>query len=110
MPSRALVGLALLAVGLLAGCGSPPAAIRTTTVDLPPSYTFQPAHISVAAGSTITWTNHDNFSHTVQIDGQPEVHFMRPGEATQISLATAGEYHYLCTLHTQNMQGTITVT
>jgi plastocyanin len=107
--SQLLVGLSLVAV-LVAGCSSPRAsAAQTTSVDLPPSYTFAPAHISVAPGSTVTWTNHDHFSHTVQVDGQPEVHFMRPGESTQITMSAAGEYHYVCTLHTQNMQGTITV-
>jgi plastocyanin len=44
------------------------------------------------------------------VDGQSEVHLMRPGESAQITFATPGEYHYVCTLHTQNMQGTVTVT
>ena len=58
----------------------------------------------------MTWTNHNNFTHTVQVDGQSEVHQMRPGESAQISFATPGTYHCVCTLHTQNMQGSVTVT
>jgi plastocyanin len=102
---------------LLAGCAGASAravpasaAVRINTVDLPRSYKFEPARISVSAGSTVTWTNHDNFSHSVQVDGQNDVHLMRPGESTQIIFGTPGEYHYTCTLHAQNMQGSITVT
>jgi plastocyanin len=103
---------------LLVGCArqssaaAPPpnVAAHTSTVDLPPSYRFEPAHITVTAGTTVTWTNHDNFTHSVQVDGQSEVHMLRPGESAQILFSTPGEYHYVCTLHTQNMQGSITVT
>jgi plastocyanin len=84
-------------------------AVRTTTVNLPPSYTFEPRHIEVSAGSTVTWTNRDNFSHSVQVTGQPDVQLMRPGETAQVTFSSPGEYHYVCTLHTQNMQGDVTV-
>jgi len=85
-------------------------AAQTNVVDLPPSYRFEPANISVKAGSTVSWTNRDNFSHSVQVDGQTDVHPMRPGESAQIAFSTPGTYYYVCTLHTQNMQGTVTVT
>ena len=108
----------LAAAGLpviLAGCGgtssaSASAAVPTTQVDLPPSYQFSPARIQVARGSTVTWTNHDNFTHSVQVQGQSEVHIMRPGESTQITFDTPGDYSYVCTFHTQNMKGTVSVT
>lgn len=110
-PERLLV---LVAIGVLVGgCGRPSTAaepVATTTVDLPPSYRFEPLAIRVARGATVTWTNHDNFTHTVQVTGQPDVHTMKPGEATQITFDTPGEYPYICTLHTQNMRGTVTVT
>ncbi|HEX8968234.1 MAG TPA: plastocyanin/azurin family copper-binding protein [Chloroflexota bacterium] len=114
----ALVLLTLLLAGVVeGGCTAPATAsqaagdvVRTAQVDLPPSYLFAPAHISVSAGTNVTWTNHDNFSHSVQVDGQSEVHLMRPGEQAQITFASPGVYHYVCTLHTQNMQGTVTVT
>ena len=101
---------------LLAGCAprtaaqSAGSAASTTVVDLPPSYVFRPAHIAVSAGSTVTWTNHDNFTHSVQVDGQSDVHMMRPGESAQITFSKPGDYHYICTLHAQNMQGSVTVT
>jgi plastocyanin len=110
-------GLVLLAAAglLLAGCGGTSSssaqqpAARSNTVDLPPSYQFAPTHIQVASGTTVTWTNHDNFTHSVQVQGQTEVHMMRPGESAQITFSAPGDYRYICTLHTQNMQGTVTV-
>jgi len=109
---RSLARLLAISAMLLAGCagaGASATPMRTTSVDLPVSYKFEPAHIVVAPGSTVTWTNHDNFTHSVQVDGQSEVHMLRPGESTQIVFATPGEYHYVCTLHTQNMQGSVSV-
>jgi plastocyanin len=97
---------------LLVGCApaaSSASVARTNQVDLPPSYKFEPAHIQVVAGSSVTWTNHDNFTHTVQLDGQSEVRQIRPGERISVLFDAPGEYHYVRTLHTQNMQGTVSV-
>lgn len=115
------IGLLTLAMLVLVACApstktgsanasGASAAVQTNTVDLPPSYLFSPASISVKAGSTVTWTNHDNFTHSVLVDGQSDVHMMKPGESAQITFATPGNTHYVCTLHPQNMQGTVTVT
>jgi plastocyanin len=93
-----------------AGSGEPAA---TSTVDLPPSYRFQPASIAVGAGTTVTWTNHDNFTHSVQfLDGglPSDPMLMKPGETATFTFGTAGTYRYQCSLHPQNMQGTVTVT
>jgi plastocyanin len=101
------------ACAALTGCA--PAAtnaatpVHTAQVDLPPSYQFVPAAIQVQPGSTVTWTNHDNFTHSVQVQGQGEVHMLRPGETTQIRFDQPGTYPYICTLHTQNMHGTVVV-
>jgi len=84
--------------------------VRTAQVDLPPSYLFAPTAIEVAPGTTVTWTNHDNFTHSVQVQGQSEVHMLRPGETTQIRFDQPGSFPYVCTLHTQNMHGTVVVT
>jgi plastocyanin len=107
------VGVVFLGCGLLTGCA--PAtqraskSVRTSQVDLPPSYQFAPASIDVAPGTAVTWTNHDNFTHSVQVQGQSEVHMLRSGESTQISFDQPGTYPYVCTLHTQNMRGTVIV-
>jgi plastocyanin len=108
--------VALLAIaGLLGGCaggstsGSP---VATSNVDLPPSYKFEPAAISVKAGTVVTWKNDDHFTHSVQfLDGglptAPMV--MDPGASVTFTFDRPGLYHYQCHLHPQNMQGTVTV-
>jgi plastocyanin len=50
-----------------ANAGAPDASpVATTSVQLPPSYRFEPAVIAVAAGATVTWTNADHFTHNVR--------------------------------------------
>ena len=108
MIAPAMIALAMVALA----CAAPSRAAsqaRTTTVDLPPSYVFQPAAIEVTRGSTVTWTNHDNFTHSVQVQGQSDVHTMTPGQTAQITFDQPGTYAYVCTLHAQNMKGTVTV-
>jgi plastocyanin len=112
------VGLALAAVLalVLAACSSQAAGaspVATDKVDLPPSYRFAPAAITVKAGTTVTWTNDDHFTHSVQLlDGDlaKDPHVMEPGQQTTLAFPTAGTYHYQCHLHPQNMQGTVVVT
>ena len=87
--------------------------VATSTVDLPPSYRFVPEAIQGKVGTTVTWTNNDNFTHSVQFkDGglpiDPMV--MQPGADATFTFSTAGTFSYLCHLHPQNMQGTVTVT
>jgi plastocyanin len=93
------------------GAGASPVA--TSTVDLPPSYKFVPAAITVKAGTTVTWNNHDNFTHSVQfLDGglPTDPQLMKPGASTTFTFETAGTFKYQCSLHPQQMQGTVTVT
>jgi len=103
------------AAWLAAGCAAsgPASPVATTTVDLPASYRFAPAAITVPAGATVTWTNSDHFTHTVQFKdgGLPaDPTQLQPGETTSFRFATPGLYHYQCSLHPQNMQGTVEVT
>ncbi len=107
-----LLALALVACG---GSGSGDAGaggaspVPTSTVDLPRSYRFEPVAITVPAGTTVTWTNNDNFTHNVSLDGVEPL-TMRPGESASHAFAAAGSYPYVCSLHPQDMQGTVVVT
>ena len=101
----------LLAVILVvAGCGSSASTepVATTEVQMAKSYRFDPKTIEVEAGDTVTWTNADNFTHTVQVDGQ-EDHKVERGESVSISFDTPGTYHYVCTLHKRDMDGEVIV-
>ena len=83
-------------------------AVATTTVDLPKSYKFEPPAITVDAGATVTWTNHDDFTHNVTFEGEEGL-TMRPGESTTRDFPTAGTYAYQCSLHPRDMNGTVVV-
>jgi plastocyanin len=101
-----------MAVVALAGCSSgattPASPVATTTVDLPKSYKFVPASILVDVGATVTWTNNDNFTHNVTFGDEPSK-TMKPGESATREFPAAGTFPYQCTLHPQDMQGTVIV-
>ncbi|MGH9175638.1 MAG: cupredoxin domain-containing protein, partial [Vicinamibacterales bacterium] len=101
MNRRGLLGrsaVALLAVLLLGGCGGGSDTgepVETDHDDLPPSYRFAPEVIQVTAGTAVTWTNNDHFTHTVQFDDGD--YKIEPGESVAITFETPGEYDYTCT-------------
>lgn len=111
IPAFALTTLLLLPAAACAGPASSDAGpVATAHVDLPRSYLFSPANIVVPPGTTVTWKNGDQFTHSVRlIDGGRMVGTMKPGETVGFTFATAGTYAYECSFHPQNMRGTVTV-
>lgn len=113
LPALAALGLVLVAAcggGASGGAGDVQASpVATATVDLPKSYRFAPSAIVVPAGSTVTWTNHDNFSHNVSLEGAAPL-AMSPGESVTHTFATPGLYAYVCSLHPKDMKGSVLVT
>ncbi len=103
-----LAALALTACGPSAADASP---VATSKVDLPPSYKFVPANITIPVGTTVTWTNNDNFTHSVRLlDDGGDVMVMKPGESVTYTFDKPGLHHYDCSFHAQNMKGTVLVT
>ena len=102
--------LLTLAAIALAGCGADESSepVATTEVSMAKSYTFEPSRIEIEAGQDVTWTNDDNFTHTVQVDGQ-EDHQVERGESVSIAFDEPGTHHYVCTLHRQDMDGEVIV-
>ncbi len=71
---------------------------------------FEPADLTVAAGTTVTWTNTGAATHTVKwSDGTPESSGLTSGATYQRTFDTAGSFPYVCGIH-GSMSGTITVT
>jgi plastocyanin len=105
-----LLVLAAAFVTAGAGCGSSAdaAPVATTQVTMAKSYRFDPKNVEVDAGAAVTWTNDDNFTHTVHVDGM-EDHKVEPGDKVSITFPTAGTYHYVCTLHRRDMEGEVIV-
>jgi plastocyanin len=103
--------LAALLVVLAAGCGgtgdSEPVA--TTEVKMVKSYRFEPETIEIQAGQTVTWTNEDNFTHTVEVEGEGD-HKVGRGDSVSITFDEPGSFEYVCTLHSHDMRGTVIVT
>ena len=103
--------LVLVALTVAAGCGGSDdgaEAVETTRVSMAKSYRFEPKTIEIDAGQSVTWTNDDNFTHTVQVDGR-EDHEVEPGESVSITFSEPGSYHYVCTLHRRDMEGEVIV-
>ncbi|MER3420665.1 MAG: hypothetical protein C4290_09160, partial [Chloroflexota bacterium] len=65
---------------------------RTEAVTMVKSYRFAPAVIAVSAGTTVTWRNEDNFTHSVRLLGRADAdRLVRPGERTTITFTEPGE-------------------
>jgi plastocyanin len=100
----------LVATVVASGCGGTGSSkpVATTNVSMAKSYRFDPGTIEIKAGDTVTWTNNDNFTHTVKVDGQDD-HKVGRGESVSITFDKPGRYHYVCTLHSKDMDGTVIV-
>jgi plastocyanin len=81
------------------------------TVDIP-SISYDPAEITVPAGTTITWTNTDDLPHTVTKDGGPGPDFdsgtIEPGGEYEETFDAPGTIDYVCTIH-PGQEGSVTV-
>jgi plastocyanin len=107
LPAAAVLAATAFAAGC-GGAGESGEPVATTDVKMVKSYRFDPKTIEIEAGQTVTWTNEDNFTHTVQVEGQ-EDHEVGRGESVEITFDGPGTYHYVCTLHRQDMDGTVLV-
>jgi plastocyanin len=90
------------------GGGGKPAAVSLKNIQ------FSPKALSVAKGTTVTWTNDDSVNHDVTKTGGPGPKFssgsgnMAQGDTYKQKLTTPGTIKYVCTVH-PGMAGTITV-
>ena len=129
---RVAIGAAILAPLVFAACGSssaaksepkakPAAAANAVQIKL---IAYRPAKMTVAAGTTVTWTQMDPGVHTVtagtvtQAGGGVTVHpggtfdsgELATGKQFKHTFAAPGTYTYFCRIHPATMQGEITVT
>jgi plastocyanin len=72
-------------------------------------YSFKPQTDTVAAGTTVTWTNSDGVAHTVTSNASAfNSGNIAPAGTFSFTFTTAGTFPYTCTIH--GMTGTIVVT
>ena len=70
---------------------------------------FQPAEITIQAGTTVKWSNQDSVSHTSTSDDDVwDSDGISPGEEFTFTLDEPGTYTYFCRFHPQ-MQATVIV-
>jgi plastocyanin len=73
------------------------------------NFSFAPVALTVAAGTTVTWTNRDDIPHTVvNISGAFKSKVMDTDEKFSYKFAKAGTFEYFCSIHPK-MTGKVVV-
>lgn len=73
-------------------------------------FAYGPAAVQVSAGDTVTWSNDDDFAHTVTsgADGPMDSGEIGSGGTYRVTFDAAGSFEYVCTIH-PSMRGTVEV-
>ncbi|HEX7915669.1 cupredoxin family copper-binding protein [Rudaea sp.] len=75
------------------------AAAAEPTVDIT-KFAFTPKEITVAPGTKIVWTNHDEIPHTVTAtDKAFDSKALDTSDRYEHTFSTEGDYAYFCTVH-----------
>jgi plastocyanin len=73
------------------------------------NFSFGPQTVTVAVGTTVTWTNRDDIPHTVvSTDGVFKSKVRDTDEKFSYTFTKAGTYPYFCSVHPK-MTGTVVV-
>ena len=89
--------------GAFAAAPSAAAAKTSPTVRID-NFTFSPAALTVAVGTTVTWVNGDDIPHTVTaIDKSFKSKVLDSGDRFSFTFTRAGEIGYFCSLHPRMM-------
>ena len=93
-----------------AGAQAQPAAAAPATMEVKiDNFSFGPMTITVAVGTTVTWTNRDDIPHTVvSTDGVFKSKVMDTDEKFSFTFTKAGTFAYFCSIHPK-MTGTVVV-
>ena len=85
--------LAFAAPSIFAATASAP------TVDIT-KFAFAPKEITVAPGTKIVWTNHDEIPHTVTAkDKSVDSKALDSGDKFEHTFTAEGDFEYYCTVH-----------
>ena len=99
----ALIGLALAAGTAAHAVGSSAAGVEIKEV------TFAPAALEIRQGTTVTWTNHDEETHTItSTTGAFGSGGLGNDDTFTQTFSRAGTYQYFCALHPR-MRATVVV-
>ncbi len=109
-----LLAITIITITLLAGCSSnstqstKPATSTSPTTSATSSnqvnisgLAFSPQTLTVAKGTTVTWTNNDSTTHTVTSDsGVWDSGDLAPGKTFSFTFNQTGTFPYHCKIHT----------
>ena len=102
-------GMSMPPAGSLAGSSGQDTPVATNTVTIQ-NFAFSPAIVTVKAGTTVTWTNSDQDSHTATaMSGVFHSPTLNTGQSYHYTFTTPGHLDYLCTIH-PFMTATVVVT
>jgi amicyanin len=85
-----------------------PAAAASAEVKID-NFKFGPEAVTIAAGTTVTWTNRDDIPHTVvSTEGAFKSKVMDTDEKFSFTFSKPGTYEYFCSVHPK-MTGKVVV-
>jgi plastocyanin len=97
MPVMIAIVLSLGAPMVRANAQQPSSANAEVKID---HFSFGPGTLTVAVGTTVTWTNRDDIPHTVvSSDGVFKSKVLDTGEKFSYTFAQAGTFPYFCSIH-----------
>jgi plastocyanin len=106
-PWRGVLAAAMLQLAVLAAIAIPAGAADVEVkID---NFTFNPARVTVKAGTTVTWDNEDDIPHTVASSSKLfKSKALDTADKYSFTFTTPGVFEYFCSLH-PHMTGTIVV-
>ena len=94
------IALAAAAAGIFVAAALTAAVAAAPTAVNIDNFNFSPPNLTVAAGTTVTWTNHDDIPHTVRaVDGSFHSKAMDTDDNYSFTFAKPGVYSYFCSIH-----------
>ncbi|MGA8102756.1 MAG: cupredoxin domain-containing protein [Candidatus Acidiferrales bacterium] len=106
-----MIAMVLLSVGSPNGAANTQQAAPATVEVQIDNFSFGPATVTVAVGTTVTWTNRDDIPHTVVSTDDPKAFkskVLDTDEKFSYTFAKPGTYPYFCSIHPK-MTGTVVV-
>jgi len=103
-----VVLLMMVALAAARGVAASPQQATTAEVKID-NFSFGPATLTVAPGTTVTWINHDDIPHTVvSTDSVFKSKVLDTDEKFSFTFTKAGTYPYFCSIHPK-MTGQVAV-
>jgi plastocyanin len=109
--TAAMMTVVLLMAGSLTVAVKAQSAAPATAEVKIDNFSFAPATLTVAAGTTVTWTNRDDIPHTVVSTDDPRAFrskVLDTDEKFSYTFTKAGTFPYFCSVHPK-MTGTVVV-